>query len=154
MVKPHYNHHGLGGAAMMISGQKIRSFRESANMSQSELARKAGVKQPTIAAIESGEQKTARSLPKIASALGVDIWQLDPDYPMDRGRVLSFESSAVAYEVMLEFLRPDLAGADRQALSRVFLDLAQERLDGRVGGDLAAQLRLRVEFLVRPYRLK
>lgn len=138
----------------MISGQKIKGLREAANMSQAELARSAGVKQPTIAAIESGDQKTARSLPKIALALSVDVWQIDPDYPMDLGRVLSFESAAVSYEVMLEFLRPDLDVPDRQALSRVFLDLAQERLDSKVGGDLAAQLRLRVEFLIRPYRLQ
>jgi transcriptional regulator with XRE-family HTH domain len=121
-------------------------------MSQAELARASGVRQPTIAAIESGAQKTARNLPRIAAALGVDIWEIDPDYP--KMRTLSLEHSAVAYEVMLEFLRRDLPAESRQALSRLFLELAQERLDDKIGGSLADQLRLRVEYLIRPYRQK
>jgi hypothetical protein len=55
---------------------------------------------------------------------------------------------------MLEFLRRDLPAESRQALSRLFLELAQERLDDKIGGSLADQLRLRVEYLIRPYRQK
>ena len=136
----------------VIFGLRVKELRDALSMSQAELARASGVRQPTIAAIESGTQKTARNLPRIAAALGVDIWEIDPDYP--KMRTLSLEHSAVAYEVMLEFLRRDLPAESRQALSRLFLELAQERLDDKIGGSLADQLRLRVEYLIRPYRQK
>lgn len=137
----------------MILGSKVRELRERLGMSQAGLARLSGVQQPTIAAIESGGHKTARNLPRIAEALSVEISELDPDYPQARIK-LSPEHCAIAYEVMLEFLRPDLAGDDRQALARLFLDLAQEPLDDKIGATLADQLRLRVGFLIRPYRRK
>jgi transcriptional regulator with XRE-family HTH domain len=137
-------------APLGLLGGKVKARREHLGLSQAELARAAGVSQPVIAAIESGEQKTARNLPRIAMALQLDIAELDPDYP--KMRTLSPENSSVAYEVMLEFLRPDLPAEARKALSRIFLDLAQERLDNKIGGSLADQLRLRIEYMMRPYR--
>jgi transcriptional regulator with XRE-family HTH domain len=121
-------------------------------MSQADLARKAGISQPTIAAIESGDQKTARALPRIARALDVDISVLDPEFCLENA--LSPDNAVVAYQVMLEYLRRDLSQEDRESLSRVFLDLALESLDDKVGGSLADQLRLRVKYLVRPYLLE
>jgi hypothetical protein len=43
-------------------------------------------------------------LPNIAAALGVDIAELDQDYP--KMRTLFPEHCGVAYEVMLVFLPP------------------------------------------------
>ena len=138
----------------MIFGIKVKELREALGMSQADLARAAKVSQPVIASIEMGKQRTARSLPRIASALGVQVSDLDPDFPTGTIRTLSLEHAAVAYEVMMEFLRPDLASEEHQALARLFLELAQVRLDDKVGGSLADQMRLRVEFLVQPYRQK
>lgn len=138
----------------MIFGIKVRELREALGMSQGELAKAAGCSQPVIVKIESGEQKTSRKLPGIARALGVDIAELDPDYPTGTIRTLSFDHAAAAYGVMLEFLRPDFDSDARQALARLFLELAQVRLVDKVGGDLADQMRLRVEFLIEPYRQK
>lgn len=123
-------------------------------MSQSDLAKAAGVSQPVIASIEMGKQRTARSLPRIATALGVQVSDLDPDFPTGTIRTLSLEHAAVAYDVMLEILRTDLDSESRLALARLFLELAQVRLDDKVGGSLADQMRLRVEFLLQQYRQK
>lgn len=138
----------------MIFGIKVKELREALGMSQAELAKASGVSQPVIASIEMGKQRTARSLPRIATALGVQVSDLDPDFPTGTIRTLSLEHAAVAYDVMLEILRRDLQSEQRQALARLFLELAQVRLDDKVGGSLADQMRLRVEFLIQPYRQK
>jgi transcriptional regulator with XRE-family HTH domain len=51
----------------------IRHARESRGLSQSALATKAGVKQPTVAAWESGASPLSEAtLDKIAEAVGID----------------------------------------------------------------------------------
>jgi len=59
-------------------GERIRALRENRGWSQSALARYAGISQPVIFALESGEQQTTRKLPDIARALGVPVSALDP----------------------------------------------------------------------------
>lgn len=51
-------------------GQIIRRARLDLGWSQTELARRAGIAQQTVSAIEAGEQKKMRSLPDVARALG------------------------------------------------------------------------------------
>jgi len=143
----------------MIDGGKIRQLREALGWSQAELARRSRVRQPTIATIEQGLQRTSRALPRIAVALGVRVDEIDPDYPASFSRTPGIEtidatSALVAFEVILGYLRPDLAHEDVQSLARVWLDLALEPRDEKIELDLAAQMRLRAQFLVRPFRQK
>ena len=51
-------------------GDRIRVERRRLNMTQQELARKAGVSQATISGLESGRAETSKELPDIASVLG------------------------------------------------------------------------------------
>jgi|SRR5271165_2633135 len=67
----------------------MRRLREARGWSQAQLARAARISQQTVAALESGEQRSSKRLPKIAAALDVDIGDLDPDYlnrPPERDR--------------------------------------------------------------------
>lgn len=56
-------------------------FRNLARLSQAELAEEAGVSQQLIAAIETGQSRTSKSIYKIAMALNVSADQLDPELP-------------------------------------------------------------------------
>lgn len=64
----------------MSVGEKIKEFREAVGMSQTALARAAKISQPTIQALEAGEQTTTKKLPQIAAALGKAPSDLDPAY--------------------------------------------------------------------------
>jgi transcriptional regulator with XRE-family HTH domain len=137
----------------MIIGEKIRQKREALGMSQAALAKAVRVSQPTIASIEASNQQTSKYLPQIARALGVEIYELDPEYPIEAlGSSLEQVAAMTAFEVMLEALRPDLSSDDRQSLARVFLDLALEGLDENIPLSLADQMRLRVQISIRPHR--
>jgi transcriptional regulator with XRE-family HTH domain len=59
----------------MPVGERLRQLRELAGLSQSELARRANVPQPTISSIERGRQQniTLEHARRIARALGVTI---------------------------------------------------------------------------------
>jgi SOS-response transcriptional repressor LexA len=63
-------------------GSKIKRLRDELGMSQTDLAHKVGVKQPTIAQLESGDNKTTKHIFKIAAALGVAPNALDPNIPL------------------------------------------------------------------------
>jgi transcriptional regulator with XRE-family HTH domain len=56
-------------------GQRLRQYRELADLSQNELAKRSGVPRPTITNVESGEQVglTLENARKLARALGVTI---------------------------------------------------------------------------------
>lgn len=64
----------------MTIGEKIKEFRVALSLTQSGLARKANVSQPTIVALESGTQQTTKFLPQIAAALEKAPADLDPAY--------------------------------------------------------------------------
>lgn len=57
---------------------KIREMRNALNMTQDELAKKAGVSRPTIIGLESKKETvtTTATLAKIASALGCSVSSL------------------------------------------------------------------------------
>lgn len=60
-------------------GQTIKRLREQANMTQIELAEKAGLTQSHVSRIENAEHSpTHFTLDKIAKALSVEIRELDP----------------------------------------------------------------------------
>lgn len=57
---------------------RIRELRESAGITQTELAQKSGISRTTLNRMESGQIKvtTTRTLSKLASALGVCVEDL------------------------------------------------------------------------------
>lgn len=66
----------------MNVGAKIKQRREFLNLSQDEPSRLSGVSQSSIHYIESGENSpTAKTLAKLAAALGVSIAELLHDRP-------------------------------------------------------------------------
>lgn len=67
---------------------KIRGLREKAGLSQSQLAKKAGMHQPGIARIENGRSETSvETLDKVAAALGCSlVVDLEPRSRTDRRR--------------------------------------------------------------------
>jgi phage repressor protein C with HTH and peptisase S24 domain len=54
------------------TGDMIRERREALQISQADLARMVGIKQPSLHNIEIGKTKHSRYLPEIAEALGLD----------------------------------------------------------------------------------
>jgi transcriptional regulator with XRE-family HTH domain len=60
------------------TGSYLREVRESAGVSQAELARRLGSHQPAIARLEAGQaQVNMRTLERIAEALGLEIeWEM------------------------------------------------------------------------------
>lgn len=59
---------------------KLKELREQRNLSQQELARRAGIAQSSIHYIETGQKSpTYRILQKLASALGVSVADLLED---------------------------------------------------------------------------
>jgi transcriptional regulator with XRE-family HTH domain len=129
----------------VILGEKVKELRKAKGWSQTELAKAAGVKQPTIVSIERGRQRTSKYSIKLANALGVNVREIDPDYvfgPMPSQ--LDADVAGLAYEVMLENLRPDLTPEGRQGSAIVFLDLAHTTLDADTDESRVQQLRDRL----------
>lgn len=59
----------------MEIGERIKAARQALSMSRAELAKKAGIKYPTLAGIENGDQSKTTQLPIIAEILNVSaLW--------------------------------------------------------------------------------
>lgn len=58
---------------MLTTGDTIRIIRAVYNINQSELAKRSGIQQTLISAIEGGRRKATASLPAIETALGVSL---------------------------------------------------------------------------------
>ena len=62
-------------------GGRIKVLREKAGLSQSELAKRAGIPQPHLSRLENAEHSpTHKTLSRIAKALGVPVGDLDPSH--------------------------------------------------------------------------
>lgn len=70
-----YNKKGQTSADM-LAGRRIRQERKAQKLSQEELARQAGITQPSLSEIETGETKNLRgqTLLGIARALRLNTW--------------------------------------------------------------------------------
>lgn len=66
----------------MINIDRLKRAREEAGLSQTALARRAGVSQQAIGEIERGAVRSSKSIYKIAAALNVSPSVLDPDIPV------------------------------------------------------------------------
>jgi transcriptional regulator with XRE-family HTH domain len=64
----------------MEIGHNLKLLRTEAKLSQTALAKKAGVSQQLISQIERGENVSTTELPALATALGVRIEEIDPSY--------------------------------------------------------------------------
>lgn len=59
----------------MSIGKRVLEARKEAGLTQKQLALKAGIRQPTLSELESGDSKTTGSLAQMAAALGVNaLW--------------------------------------------------------------------------------
>ena len=63
----------------MAIARNVARYRKERGLSQQELARRIGVRQNTIAAIEAGVTKKSKYLPDIARALEISLTDLDGD---------------------------------------------------------------------------
>jgi transcriptional regulator with XRE-family HTH domain len=81
----------------MTLGEKIKTLRDALQLSQADLAKRVGVKQPAIALIEIGKTKTTKHIFKIATALGVKASDLDEN--ISGYEINSAEHLSVAGEV-------------------------------------------------------
>ncbi len=60
--------------------ERLRAFRKKAGLNQQEVAKHLGLNQATYSAMERGSQKIfTEYLPKIAKAIGIQVWQLFAD---------------------------------------------------------------------------
>lgn len=65
--------------------ENLKRLRAHERLSQSALARKAGVAQQLISQLERGENLTTKMLPQIARALNVSIAEVDPNFASEIG---------------------------------------------------------------------
>ena len=61
-------------------GHELMTWRESENLSQSELAERAGVNQATISRVERGLSTSPQALHKLCTLAGVDVHKKDLAY--------------------------------------------------------------------------
>lgn len=61
----------------MYIGQRVRSARKAAGLTQKELAEKVGIRQSTISELEKGESRATTHIAKIAHACGVTVQYLE-----------------------------------------------------------------------------
>lgn len=82
---------------MKTLAERLIWARTRKEMSQEELASRVGVSQSTIGNLEAGIRQTARKLPQIANALGVDaLWLADGIGQVTPGQVKEREADASA----------------------------------------------------------
>ena len=65
------------GSQSMTLGERIAAARAKAGLTQIELARRAGIAQPTLSILERGQKDASwATLTRIAAALGTSVWKL------------------------------------------------------------------------------
>lgn len=60
----------------MALGANVKKFREAAGLSQTQLASRAGMDQPALAALEKRDSKSSKFIPALADALGKSVDEL------------------------------------------------------------------------------
>ena len=67
----------------MALKDNLSRIRQAAGLSQTALAKLAGVSQQMVSRVESGADLTTKKLPEIARALNVSVAELDESYSVD-----------------------------------------------------------------------
>lgn len=98
-------------AAMTDFGAFIKQKRLERGWSQTELGRRAGnIKQPSVAAIESGDTQKSRYLPDLARALGVELPEtpqvIRPSLPLYPEKANARETPTAMIEQAARLLAP------------------------------------------------
>src|SRR5579872_1905122 len=120
---------------MSAIGDKIKSLREQAGLSQAALARRAGVSQPVIHALENGSQPSSKKLPQIARALGVSAVDIDPSYGLPSRPALAPvrpEGGSTSAAFIEELAR---SGVEPKLIGRAYDALAAARIEGALARD-------------------
>ena len=66
----------------MTVGSNLRALRGRLGLSQRDVARRAGVAITTVWGVENGHKPRADTIYRIATALGVDVNELEPGPPI------------------------------------------------------------------------
>lgn len=123
--------------AMAGIGEIIRNRREELGMSQEDLARKAGLRQPSIADIEAGRTQRSRYMPDIFRVLGLDPVSFrplpapspNPDAPMpDFGSMPAHERYLALARYAEQVKGVTLSDKDRMALAFALQQLVEREL--------------------------
>ena len=106
---------------MNTLAERLTWARTSKNMSQTELAKKAGVSQSTIGNLEAGLRKTAKSVTAIAAALHVNpFWLADGKGTPELGAqaVIEPELGRELYSKQLQEIITLVSGVDEEGQTR------------------------------------
>lgn len=109
----------------MDLGARIREIRNGLGLSQTELARRSGVNQPTLQRIESGStaDPSTSILLAIAGALGVRIEDLTSDTRRLADIVLQFEDGTT---MVVEIKSPKVAGEADMEQVQAYADVLRD----------------------------
>lgn len=98
---------------LLTFGERLKSARKAAKMSQAALAARSGISQPTISGIENGEQQGTTAAPQLAAALRVGaLWLSDGRGP----RHPSAHQAQDQPQGIIAWEHPDDLPADQYAL--------------------------------------
>lgn len=97
--------------------ENLKRLRTEARLSQPQLANRSGVSQQLISQIESGKNATTKHLPKLARALQVSVYEIDPTFMYDPDSDGEGEELSAIYRRLQGHpdLREMLLGVARQA---------------------------------------
>jgi len=86
---------------MSLFKDRLKEARKEAKLTQKALGEKVGVPQSTIAALETGEHKTARNVAHLAAVLGVEaLWLESGKGPKHRQSTPTFLDTGVPPHVL------------------------------------------------------
>lgn len=109
---------------MSTVGDNIKRMREAANMSQNGLAKKAGIAQATLSAIErSTKNPSVETVKLLAVALGCTVSDLMGDDPKTE-KAQEIPSDPLRASIIRDY---DLLPPEAQRLVRQYIDLLAKR---------------------------
>lgn len=123
--------------------ERVKAERERLGMSQSELAKAAGVSQGTIGNLEAGIRASARKMPSIAAALRVSaLWLAEGTGPKDSGAPADpVQAELIATDERIRQLLADLDDLTPARQSALIDLIHQEAESARAAADHLAKKR-------------
>jgi transcriptional regulator with XRE-family HTH domain len=109
---------------------RIKENRKKLGMSQSDLAIKCGVSQPTVANWERGDHvPRPDALEKIAESLGVDsVWLLSGELPANRGPSFQHLSTPIRHIPVFEWVDDARAFSKANAIRYISMAIQQREI--------------------------